>query len=78
MAQQKHEVPDVQRVVMISVAVAEIAFKTVALIDLAFRPAEKVRGPKAAWAAGIALINGFGVAPAAYFLFGRNRRPTDS
>lgn len=60
-----------QQALIIAAAVAEAAAKAAALVDLARRPASEVRGPKALWAAGIIAVNGLGVAPAAYFAFGR-------
>jgi len=62
-----------QRVAVI-VGVVDVAIRAVALVDLARRPAAQVHGPKAAWAACLAIFNGLG-APAAYFLIGR-RHPT--
>jgi hypothetical protein len=45
--------------------------KIAALIDLARRPADEVRGSKLRWAVAIALINSFGIVPIAYFVRGR-------
>jgi hypothetical protein len=49
--------------------------KVAALVDLARRPAEHVRGPKARWAVAITLLNSLGVVPIVYFVYGR-RRPS--
>ena len=49
----------------------EAGLKLAALIDLARRPAEQVRGSKAWWAAAITLVNAAGAVPIAYFLRGR-------
>ena len=46
----------------------ELVTTTVAMIDLARRPRELVRGPKLAWVAA-AVVQPFG--PVAYLLFGR-------
>lgn len=54
-------------------AVFETALKVTALVDLARRPADEVRGPKAAWATAIVLVNSVGGVPLAYFLVGRRR-----
>ncbi|GAA4789649.1 hypothetical protein GCM10023200_25520 [Actinomycetospora chlora] len=49
----------------------ETGLKVAALIDLAPRPREEIRGPKAAWAAAIVLTGSAGLVPLAYFLRGR-------
>ena len=54
--------------------VIEAVLKTLALRDLARRPAEQVRGPKWLWATVIVLINGFGLAPVVYLIVGRRSR----
>lgn len=56
--------------------IAEAAVKVVALVDLKRRPAELVRGPKAAWATAIALVNSAGLVPLAYFTCGRLSAPS--
>jgi Phospholipase_D-nuclease N-terminal len=50
----------------------EGAFKVAALIDLVRRPANEVRGSKAAWAVAVSLINSLGAVPIAYFKWGRH------
>jgi hypothetical protein len=55
-------------------ASVQITLAATAWIDLARRPPELVRGPKAAWAAAIA-VNFVG--PIAYFTIGRVGRPAD-
>lgn len=50
---------------------AEVVMTTVALIDLAKRPASEVRGPKWAWVLSF-VVQPFG--PVSYFAFGRQRR----
>ena len=62
--------PRVRQAVMVAGAV-EAGLKIAALIDLARRPARRVRGSKAVWAAAIALVNAAGAVPVAYFLRGR-------
>lgn len=57
-----------QRVGVLIAAVTELSAKIAALVDIARRPADKVRGPKWAWVLG-QFINGIG--PAAYWTFGR-------
>ena len=58
---------------IIAGAVAEGILKVAALVDIARRPAEQVRGPKWVWAPTVLLVNSFGGAPLAYFAFGRRR-----
>jgi hypothetical protein len=58
-------------------ALFEAVLKIAALVDLARRPANQIRGSKLRWAAAIALINSLGAVPIAYFVRGR-RRPTGS
>lgn len=45
--------------------------KIAALIDLARRPSNEVRGSKAGWAVAVSLINSLGAVPIAYFVWGR-------
>jgi hypothetical protein len=66
------DLSQVQRRAIIGIAVAETALKAAMLVDLKRRQANEVRGPRWLWAS-TALINSAGIAPAAYFLFGRLR-----
>ncbi|HBW19063.1 MAG TPA: hypothetical protein DEH11_08635 [Actinobacteria bacterium] len=60
------------RMLILAGVVTEGTLKAAAAIDLKRRPSSQIRGPKWRWAA--ALIPGtFGIAPLAYFLFGRRR-----
>ncbi len=63
--------PGTRRAVAV-VAVLEGVIKVVALVDLARRPAEEVRGSKAAWATAITFVNSAGAVPLAYFILGRD------
>lgn len=58
---------------IIAAAVAEGSLKIAALVDIKRRPASQIRGSKWIWAAVVVIINSFGGAPIAYFLFGRRR-----
>jgi NADH:ubiquinone oxidoreductase subunit B-like Fe-S oxidoreductase len=58
------------RKVIIVVGIAEAALKAAAAIDMKRRPADQIRGPKWAWAAGL-VVNSAGVIPISYFVFGR-------
>lgn len=62
------ELTDAQKATVIVGSAVQIGLATAAWIDLARRPREAVRGPKAAWAVGIA-VNFVG--PLAYFTLGR-------
>ncbi|MEO6703512.1 MAG: hypothetical protein ABIP57_18745 [Jatrophihabitantaceae bacterium] len=53
---------------------AEGVLKIAALIDLARRPADQIRGSRAGWAAAIVVTNSAGVVPILYFKRGRIRR----
>jgi len=64
--------PRTRRLIVVA-SVVEGALRIAALIDLARRPAGAVRGPKAAWAAALSLVNSLGVLPIAYVLCGRRR-----
>jgi hypothetical protein len=57
-----------QKRIVYVVGALETALTLAALVDLARRPADDVRGPKAAWAVG-AFVQPVG--PVAYFLAGR-------
>lgn len=59
--------PTQQRAV-VALGAVEVVLTTAALVSLARRPAERVRGPKAAWVAGCFVQP---VGPIAYFLAGR-------
>ena len=64
--------PGTRKFLLVSGAI-EGVLKTVALVDLARRPAAEVRGPKWKWATAIVLVNSFGAVPVAYFLRGRRK-----
>ena len=64
--------PGTRRFLKVAGAV-EAVLKAVALVDLARRPAERVRGAKWKWATAIVLVNSFGAVPLAYFLRGRRK-----
>ena len=58
------------RKAIIVVGIAEAVLKTAAAIDIKRRPADQIRGPKWAWAAGL-VVNSAGLIPISYFVFGR-------
>ena len=60
------------RKLLVATAIAEGILKVAALIDLARRPAEDVRGSKARWAAAIVVVNSAGALPIYYFARGRH------
>ena len=67
--------PRARRFVVVA-SVIESVLKIAALIDLARRSSNEVRGSKAGWAAAISLLNSFGAVPIAYFVWGR-RKPDE-
>ncbi|MDD7965443.1 hypothetical protein [Actinomycetospora lemnae] len=69
--------PRLQRAIVFGAGL-EFGLKIAALIDLASRPREEVRGEKAAWAAAITLVNAAGLVPIVYFLRGRVGRTRPS
>jgi len=64
--------PRRRRLILVCAAV-EGGLKIAALIDLARRPAQDVRGSKPLWAVAIAVINSAGVVPIGYWVYGRRR-----
>ena len=64
------DLSDAEKTAILVMASVQISLAATAWVDLARRPAEQVRGPKAAWAVGIA-VNFVG--PLAYFTLGRRR-----
>jgi hypothetical protein len=59
-----------QRTAVVVIGAAEVVMTTIALVDLARRPAENVRGKKAVWAL-VSFVQPFG--PIAYLTLGRKR-----
>lgn len=59
------------RQVVIAAGAVDATLRVAALIDLARRPSEQVRGPKWAWGLGLSVVNSAGVLPVAYFTTGR-------
>jgi hypothetical protein len=51
----------------------EAVLKVTALVDLARRPPEQVRGKKWLWALAIIPVNSVGALPLAYLRFGRRK-----
>ena len=66
------DLSDKEKTAILVMASVQLSLAATAWVDLARRPAELVRGPKPAWALGIA-VNFVG--PIAYFTLGRRRRP---
>jgi Phospholipase_D-nuclease N-terminal len=61
------------RRLIIAAGAVEGSLKIAALIDIKRRPASQIRGKKWVWAPVVLVVNSFGGAPLAYFLFGRRR-----
>jgi hypothetical protein len=62
------ELSNGQRVAIVALASVELALTATALVDLARRPSDQVRGPKALWALGCFVQP---VGPIAYLAVGR-------
>ena len=60
-----------QRWAITAVGVLDVGLRVWALIDLARRPQDQVRGPKPAWALALSVVNSAGILPGAYFAWGR-------
>jgi len=73
LAQKWRALSPLQRRLVIAGAALDTAAKVAALADLARRPADRVRGPKWAWAVALPVVNSAGLLPAAYFTLGRRR-----
>ncbi|EYT57146.1 membrane protein [Dietzia sp. UCD-THP] len=65
-----NELSDGQKTALLTLMSVQVSLAVTAWTDLAFRPAEQVRGSKGRWAAIIA-VNFIG--PALYFVRGRRR-----
>lgn len=61
------------RKLIIAVAIAEGGLKAAALVDIARRPANQIRGPKWLWIMVVSLVNSLGAVPLSYFKFGRQK-----
>lgn len=59
------------RRLIIAAATVEGALKIAALVDLAGRRPDEVRGSKAKWAAALVVVNSAGALPVYYFARGR-------
>ena len=64
------ELSDAQKTAILVVGSVELALTATALVDLARRPAEQVRGRKALWALGVFVQP---VGPIAYLAWGARR-----
>jgi hypothetical protein len=64
-----------QQTAVVVIGTAELVMTTIALVDLARRPAEQVRGNKAVWAL-ISFVQPFG--PLAYLTLGRKHTTSES
>ena len=62
--------PRTRRLLIVAMAV-ESALKVAAMIDLARRPPDEVRGPKKVWLVAIPVMNSLGALPIVYFIWGR-------
>ena len=68
-----HDLSPRTRRLLLAGGTVEGILKIAALIDLARRPPNQIRGSKAGWALSITLINSMGAVPILYFARGRRR-----
>lgn len=68
--------PRTRRILVVG-GLVDSALRTSALVDLARRPADQVRGSRKLWAVVLAVVSSLGVLPAAYFTLGRRRKAAD-
>lgn len=68
MSRRWDELSDTQKAVLLSLASVQVALAVAAWTDLAVRPADRVNGSKATWAAVIAVSF---VGPVLYYTRGR-------
>ena len=61
------------RRLVVAGAVVDGALRVAALVDLARRPAEEVRGSRKVWGTALAVVSSAGVLPLGYFVCGRRR-----
>jgi hypothetical protein len=59
------------RRMIVAGAVFDGTLRIAALVDLARRPPNQIRGPKPAWVAALVLVNSAGAVPIGYFARGR-------
>jgi Phospholipase_D-nuclease N-terminal len=64
--------PRTRRLIIVGAAV-ETSLKAAALVDIKRRPASQIRGSKWVWVPVVTVVNSAGLAPLAYFVFGRRR-----
>jgi len=64
--------PRTRRLIVAGAAV-ETSLKAAALVDIKRRPASQIRGSKWMWIPAVTVLNSAGLAPLAYFVFGRRR-----
>jgi len=72
--QRWQDLSPARRGAVVTVGVVDAGLRAWALVDLRNRPAEQVKGPKAAWALALTVVSSAGVLPAVYLLVGRRHR----
>lgn len=72
--QRWQDLSPARRRAVVTVGVVDAGLRAWALVDLRNRPAEQVKGPKAAWALALTVVSSAGVLPAVYLLVGRRHR----
>lgn len=63
---QWSELSPLKRVAIVKLVVLDLGLRTWALIDLAHRPKNEVRGSKTVWALALTVVSSVGILPAIY------------
>jgi hypothetical protein len=75
--QRWSELSEGRRRAIMALGIFEGILKIAALVDLRQRASDEIRGPKKVWALVIVFVNGVGIAPLTYFVFGRRKQGGD-
>ena len=67
--------PSSRKMILVGAAI-EGTLKVAALIDLARRPSDEIRGSKTKWVVAIVIVNSGGALPVYYFAHGRRASAT--
>ncbi|MCA0293996.1 MAG: DUF5652 family protein [Actinobacteria bacterium] len=65
------ELSPLAKVAIVKLAVIDIGMRTWALVDVAHRRPDRIKGSKTGWVVALTLVNSAGVLPAAYLLLAR-------
>lgn len=67
------DLPPLMRGALVFGAVADVALRIYATIDVVKRPEEEIHGPKAVWLPALGAVSSFGLLPLIYLKLGRRR-----